>query len=265
MSDTGGLNAADLSPELGARLQRAIMSLADSKRLMGIRYSDWLLGAPSIEAGIAASSMCQDEWGHARLLYAMLKEFGRSPAEVEHERPAEAYANVDCLDRPFQDWASVVVAIVAVDGAISAALQGFAEGRYEQARSRVPKMLAEEEFHADMGDAWFRRLAEGSDEAKARLVEACTAALPRALAWMAPEDEACAELVEAGIFPPPEQTRARFDAAVGPTLALAGLDVSSFEPDRTDWDEVRGRGPGHPDADTVARARGDLNRALLVE
>ena len=54
-----------------AALKRLILGLADSKRLMGIRYSDWVLGAPSVETGIATSSMTQDEWGHARLLYAM--------------------------------------------------------------------------------------------------------------------------------------------------------------------------------------------------
>ena len=37
-------------------LQRLIITLADSKRVMGIRYSDWTLGAPSIETGISTSS-----------------------------------------------------------------------------------------------------------------------------------------------------------------------------------------------------------------
>ena len=68
-------------------LHRLILTLADSKRLMGIRYSDWLLGAPSIEAGIAASSMAQDEWGHARLLYAMLKSRSPSPPPPEGRTP----------------------------------------------------------------------------------------------------------------------------------------------------------------------------------
>lgn len=265
MSDSPGLSAADLSPDLAGRLQRAIMSLADSKRMMGIRYSDWLLGAPSIEAGIAASSMCQDEWGHARLLYSMLKDFGRSPGEVEHERSASAYASVDALDAPFGDWAQVVVGMVVVDGAISAALAGFADGRYEQARSRVPKMLAEEEYHADLGQAWFHRLAQGSDEAKTHLVQACDAYLPRVLAWLGPMDETCNALVEAEIFDPAPATRARFETAVGPILAQAGVDISTIEPERAGWDEIRGRGPGHPDEESIARARGDLNRALLVE
>ena len=33
----------------------------------------------------------------------------------------------------------------------------------------------------------------------------------------------------------------------------------------TDWDEARGRTGGRPDEEACERARGDRNRALLVE
>ena len=143
-----------------AALRRLLLTLADSKRLMGIRYSDWLLGAPSIEAGIATSSMSQDEWGHARLLYAMLKGLGEDPVAVEHERSDEAYASLDPLDTAFPDWAAVVAGMVLVDGALTVALEAFSRGSFEPATTRVPKMLAEEEFHASLGRAWYRRLGE---------------------------------------------------------------------------------------------------------
>lgn len=264
MSGAGILGASDLPPELAARARRGILSLADSKRLLGIRYSDWLLGAPSIEAGIATASMCQDEWGHARLLYAMLKEFGVSPRKVEHRRPAEEYASIDPLDHPFPDWAALIAGVIVVDGAISAVLEGFSAGRYDQAQTRVPKMLAEEEYHADLGGAWFRKLASGSDEARERLIQACEAYLPRTLAWVAPEDDAHGELVEAGIFGSAAASRSRFERAVDPFLRLIDLDVGGTAAERSSWDAVRGRGPGHPDEESVERARGDLNRSLLV-
>ena len=135
------LKIADLDAPQREALTRLIMTLADSKRLMGIRYSNWLLGAPSIETGIAASSMTQDEWGHARLLYAMLKECDLDPGVVEHERAAQEYTSVGVLDEPFADWAAVVAGMVLVDGAISVALRAFAEGRCEAAGARVPKTL----------------------------------------------------------------------------------------------------------------------------
>lgn len=260
---SGFLDVSTLDEDGREALRRLVVSLADSKRLMGIRYSDWLLGAPSIETGIATSSMAQDEWGHARLLYSMLKELELDPVEVEHDREDAAYASVDPLDEPFGDWAEVVAAMVVVDGACTVALEGFADGRFEQARSRIPKMLAEEEFHRDMAVAWLNRLARGSDEGRARLAEALAAALPTTLAWMAPVDDTHAALVEAGLARPAGILRERFHQAVGEPLSRAGVEIP--EADFDGWDETRGRGPGEPGEEIVERARGDRNRALLVE
>jgi phenylacetate-CoA oxygenase PaaI subunit len=258
-------SAVDLDPEVRSALRRHIVTLADSKRLMGIRYSDWVLGAPSIEADIATSAMAQDEWGHARLLYAMLKDFGEDPTAAEHDRDASAYANVDPLDSGLTDWASVVAAMVLVDGALAAALDGFAAGRYEQARSRVPKMVAEEEFHRDLGLAWFRRLADGSAEAGERLLTEVKAMAPRTLAWLAPDDEPFGLLVGAGLVESGEALLAHWHRRCEGVTDRIGVTLGDVVPDRTEWDTGRGRGPGRPDDGAVERARGDRNRALFVE
>ena len=110
MSDA--LDIQSLDDAGRAALARLIITLADSKRLMGIRYSDWLLGAPSIETGISTSSMTQDEWGHARLLYAMLKHLDMDPKTVEYDRSGDEYASVAPLDEELPDWAAVVAAMV---------------------------------------------------------------------------------------------------------------------------------------------------------
>ena len=265
MSGGSVASAGDLAPEAREALHRLVVALADAKRLMGIRYSDWILGAPSIETGIAASSMAQDEWGHARLLYAMLKDFGVDPVQVEHERPADEYCSPDALDQPFEDWAEVVAGCVLVDGAMTACLRAFAAGSYEPARSRVPKMLAEEEFHWDMAAAWYRRLANASDEARTRLRDATLAMLPSTLAWMAPEDSAATVLSDAGLTDGAGAIRSSFQAVVGPVLAELEIDVSAAEPRTEGWDDTRGRGPGGPDDEAIERARGDRNRMLFVE
>lgn len=261
---TAVASAAELDRDVRAALERHIVTLADSKRLLGLRYSDWLLGAPTLETGIAASGMAQDEWGHARLLYAMLKDLDHDPRSYEHERPAAEYASVDVLDRPFEDWAEVVAAMVLVDGALTVALQAFADGAYEPARARIPKMVAEEVFHADLGRAWARRLAGGSDEARARLAEAFDGFLPRTLAWLGPDDDAHRALVGAGIQRDGVDLRNDLLARIGPSLEAAGARLDTG-PLRDGWDARRGRGPGEPDAEAVERARGDRNRALFVE
>lgn len=262
---SAGLDVGALDGAARDALRRHILRLADSKRLMGIRYSDWNLGAPTVETGIAMSSMTQDEWGHARLLYAMLKELDVDPVATEHGRPAAAYANVPSLDRPFPDWAAAVAGIVIVDGALLVALEAFAEGTFEPARGRCPKMIAEEEFHTSLGAAWYRRLAASGGEARTLLRAATDRFLPDVLQWLGTEDAPARALVEAGVTAPSADQAAALRARLGALLAEAGVDADTVEPAGEAWDEARGRGPGEPDHDTVERARGDRNRALLVE
>lgn len=259
------VDVAALDGRTRAALRRHILRLADSKRLLGIRYSDWNLGAPTVETGIAMSSMTQDEWGHARLLYAMLKELDIDPAVVEHERPAAEYANIASVDAPFPDWAATVAGIVIVDGALLVALGAFSRGTFEAARSRCAKMLTEEEFHVSLGAAWYRRLAESSEEALTLLRAATDRFLPDTLAWLGADDDPGRALVEAGIDEPAERLLGTFRQRIGAVLATAGIDVARAVPSGAAWDEARGRAAGEPDQDTVERARGDRNRALLVE
>lgn len=256
----------DLSTEVRDALERLILGLADAKRVLGIRYSEWVLGAPSLEAGISAASMCQDEWGHSRLLYAMLKGLGLDPVEVEHDRPAEKYASPSALDAAADDWAELVAMMALTDGAITAVLEGFSESGFELAANRVPKMLAEERFHSDLGRAWVHSLTEANDSsAGEKLRDTAAAILPGLLAWIDPQDSASQLLAEAGLMQAGDQVRARFLEACGPMVAPLGIDISQIQADRSGWDEARGRRAGCPDEEVIGRARGDKNRMLFVE
>lgn len=251
--------------EVRQAFRRLLLGLADTKRILGIRYSDWLLGAPSIEAGIAASSMAQDEWGHARLLYATLKDFGQEPEALEHDRAEEAYASWDPLDTPLPDWAWVTGAIMVLDGALAVALEGIAEGEYEPLHGRVQKMLGEEEFHEALAQAWFTRLSASSGEGRARLTSAVQAMLPATVRCLAPGDESHQALAREGIIPSAATLRSRLASRLDPFLEGLGLAVPQEIALEPSWDPDRGRGPGHPGLEAVERARGDQNRALFVE
>lgn len=262
MADTIDVDRLDRADK--AALERLIITLADTKRMLGIRYSDWLIGSPSIETGIAASSMCQDEWGHARLLYAMLKQLGKDPGPYERERPAAQYASTTALDEEAPDWAALVAMMVLVDGAATAMLESFAAGAFEQANSRVPKMLAEEEFHASLGAAWYRRLADSDGEAKALLTEATRRMLPSLLTWVGTDDEVNERLLALGVIEPAAARLTRFRDGVRELVAVVGVDVDA-EDGRGEWDSTRARTAGQPTEEAVERARGDRNRALFVE
>ncbi|HTD76315.1 MAG TPA: Phenylacetic acid catabolic protein, partial [Chloroflexota bacterium] len=52
-----------------------LSSLADNKYVLGRRYAEWCTGAPMLESAVAAAAMAQDELGHARSFYPLLRGF----------------------------------------------------------------------------------------------------------------------------------------------------------------------------------------------
>ena len=56
-------------------------SLADNKAALGRRYAEWAISAPTLESAVAAAAMAQDELGHARSTYPVLKALGVEAAE----------------------------------------------------------------------------------------------------------------------------------------------------------------------------------------
>lgn len=245
-----------------------ILVLADTKRLLGYRYAEWMLGAPELETGIACSSMAQDEWGHARLLYSLLKEFGDDPERLEHARDPDAYHSMELLDSPVDTWPELVVLMALVDTAVSVQIGALQESSHVPLRQRVEKVLEEESFHAAHGIAWFRRLADGSDASREALVVASGAALGPVRAWFGPESERAAGLRDAGVVDAAgDALRARYIERIAPLLELADIDPDQAdEPGAGRFDEARRRSrAGGPDVETVRRIRGDHNRAFLMD
>src|SRR5688500_912014 len=165
-----------------AGVRDLILVLADSKRMLGTRYAEWILGAPELETGIACASMAQDEWGHARLLYALLKDFDEDIDRLEHGREPHEYASIELLDRSPASWAEFVAINALVDTALTVQLRALTESSYTPLRQRVGKLIDEERFHEAHGVAWSRRLASTPD-GRSAFSAAVQQVLPRVVRW----------------------------------------------------------------------------------
>lgn len=246
-----------------------ILVLADSKRLLGMRYAEWILGAPELEAGIACASMAQDEWGHARLLYAMLKDFGDDVDGLEHGREPADYRNIEVLDEPVASWPDFVAINVLVDGALATQLEALRSSSFVPLRQRVGKVLEEERFHAAHAAAWFRRLAAAGDASRAALDDAVRRMVADVLRWFGPDSPRATALEAAGVADAAgSKLRDRFIERCAPLMddldETAALDA--IQPEFDGFDEAtRRRRDGAPDAATITRVRGDRNRAFLLD
>ncbi len=255
-----------------------LLVLADNKRLLGMRYADWILGAPALEAGIACSAMAQDEWGHGRILYAMLRDFDRDPDELEHGRDPEAYRCSELLDEEPDGWPELLALNVLLDTALTVQFEAMKESRFQPVHHKVSKLLDEERFHFEHGRGWTARLAS-TGKGRASLEAAFPPAWEACLRWFGREEDAgMGTLVETGIVDAgPDELRSRWMSRVGPVVREAGLELAGSDGDgrwtssvAPDWDGWRpearrpAAAPG-PDARTIERVRGDRNRPLLMD
>lgn len=266
----GWKSGANVPEGLRDPIGSLLLSMADNKRLLGMRYSEWILGAPTLEAGIACSAMAQDEWGHGRILYAMLKDFGRDPDALEHERESHEYLGSELLDTPPDEWPELLTLNALLDTAISVQCEALTDSRYTPLHYKMGKLLDEERFHFEHARGWTSRLAE-TDAGREALAAAYGAAIDPCLRWFGRGDgEAWTALAEADVIDGgPDVQRERWLSRVGPMLEEVGLTVpggAGADLDWTDWDDARRRSDaGGPDDDTLARVRGDKNRSMLMD
>ncbi|MFW6078929.1 MAG: Phenylacetic acid catabolic protein [Gemmatimonadota bacterium] len=270
MAATVDERTTELSEQAREAVRDLILVMADSKRLLGMRYGEWMLGAADLEAGIACAAMTQDEWGHARQFYAMLKEFDEDPDRIEHGRGPEEYRNIEVLDRSPRSWPELVVVNALADTALAVQCDAMIGSTHGPLALRVEKILEEEQFHFAHGVAWFRRLARAGEEARAALTTAVEDALPVILRWFGPDSERAERLKAEGVVDAAgDALRDRFLDRVGGLIDELGTEVRELAaraPDFDGFDESTRRATRDgPDAETVARIRGDKNAAFRLD
>ena len=267
-------SAEELSEPVREALAATLLSLADNKRILGMRYGDWILGAPTLESGIACSAMAQDEWGHGRILYATLKDFGLDSGVLEHERTAEEYLSSELLDSAVEEWPDLLALNLLFDAALSVQVEALSNSSYEPIHFKTRKLLEEERFHFEHGRGWAIRLSD-TVAGREALEAAFRNAMGPSLRWFGRSEAGFGQLLEAsGVSAgTPEFLRQAWLDRVIPVLAEAGLEelAAEFESggtgiDWSGWNSDRRRdGSGGPDAETLARIRGDKNRSMLMD
>lgn len=219
------MSAANTPPASTAALARLVARLADTKYFLGRQYAEWCAGAPTLESAVAAAAMAQDELGHARALYPLLRTLDPAAGPENEPETRTRFANMAVLDTPFADWNDFVAANLLVDGALTILFEAATDSTYEPLAGRSRKALQEERMHALHGEAWVRRLAAAGGRER----EALEAALRRAwwdsLCWFGPsrdtDELAAAKVLDAT----PGGLRARFLAKVAPVAHEAGLSL----------------------------------------
>jgi 1,2-phenylacetyl-CoA epoxidase catalytic subunit len=223
-------------------LSDLVLSIADNKQMLGLRYAEWATRAPSLEADIAAAAMGLDDLGHSRVLYGCLEPLGSDPRGSERESDPSSLRALAYFDEPWTEWAQFVAANAVLDTAFTVMIEACVNGSVEVLQHRLRKMLMEERYHFLHGRSW---LKSGIG------AEPLNRAWTEAVEWFGPPDGEVAALNEEGrLSMGPPELRAKLEEQ---------LDTKSpdVRPDWMSWDPVRRRSrPGAIDERTFGMLRG---------
>jgi ring-1,2-phenylacetyl-CoA epoxidase subunit PaaC len=226
--DVPRFDTTDLDPLTRNAISELLLTMADDEFVLGFCDSEWTGIAPMLEEDVAFSSLSQDEIGHARIWYEMLAQLTNDTADhIAFGRPPEAYRHANLVDHPRTDWAFTIARRWLYETADSVRLAALSDASWPPLTEIVAKIRREEKYHLMHLDVWLRRLAEGGDEARARLESALARLIPDALSIFATlkSEET---LVDAGVLAEPMSALAR-TWSVQANARLSGLGFSFGE------------------------------------
>jgi 1,2-phenylacetyl-CoA epoxidase catalytic subunit len=215
-------------------------SLADNKAALGRRYAEWAVSAPTLESAVAAAAMAQDELGHSRSTYPVLKALGVEVAPDDDGFGGDR--RLALLDDELPDWNAFIAANLLVDGVLTTFVAACVDSSVEQMAARAKKILQEEGSHRVHGEAWAKRLCRGAQ--RDAFLERLRATWDEAGRWIGPDDDpAYAAALEAGeVKQTPAHQRELMRTWLTRILATEGVELELPDPaDWTGWDPERRR------------------------
>lgn len=231
----------ELPPDLASAILQWTLAIADTKQRIGLQFSHWVTGTPALEAAVGSAAMTQDELGHARSLYGLLRNFPHAPEHLGAENDLEArslFYSPAALMPQWESWLKVVAINVLLDRALQEAIAAMKDGSFHPLASRVAKILQEERFHRIFGDQWLARLAARNDNVAKKLQSAINWAWQITLEWLGPDnDPIAAHLLTNHILNRDIATiRQRWLNDITPLLTQNNLTVPEIELDFERWE-----------------------------
>jgi len=258
----------EFSAEATAAIARLIARIADNKYALGRHYAEWCSAAPTLESAVAAAAMAQDELGHARALYPLLRALTPSAGAESEPETRTRFTHMAVLDQPLPGWEDVVTANLLVDGALTTLFEAAVSSAYEPLAGRSRKVLQEERMHTQHAASWARLLAREGGGIRAAFEASLRRVWPEVLCWFGPagdEGKAGDALAADGVLDAtPDELRARFLAAVGPLIEAERLNLSLRLAGDETWELIEPLPWDRFDAETYRLAHGTAAGAVVT-
>jgi ring-1,2-phenylacetyl-CoA epoxidase subunit PaaC len=180
-----------------------LLRIGDTALILAQRISEWSGHAPVLEEDIALSNMALDLIGQARavLTHAGAREgAGHDEDQLAFLRDERDYRNVTLVELPRGDFAFTVLRNAMMATFFKLLWEKLGTSRDAELAAIAGKAIKEARYHQQHAADWMVRLAQGTDESRARM-ERALADLWRFHAELFASDAVDEQAADAGLGP----------------------------------------------------------------
>jgi len=219
---------ASISPEHRADVEY-LLRLGDTTLILGQRLGEWTGHAPVLEEDIALANIALDLIGQTRALLTragQVEGAGKDRCFDEDQlaflREERDYRNLTMVELPRGDFAFTMLRNLFVDTWLKLHWERLQDSADAELPGIAAKSLKEARYHQQHAADWVVRLADGTDESRAR-TEAALAELWRYVPEMFAADAVDEAAVAQGLGPSRAALREAWDAEIAAVFAECGL------------------------------------------
>ena len=201
------------------------LRIGDDGLILAQRLGHWISRAPELEEDIALGNIALDQLGHARsfLTYAGAA-WDKSEDDLAYFRREHEFRSAHLFEQPNGDFAVTIARQFIVSYYQYELYTALTASKDATLAAISAKAVKEVDYHRDHSAQWVLRLAGGTDESRARIIQGFKLVWPY-VDELFEDDELTTRLAEAGVTVRPSSLRAGIDRLIGEIMAEAELDI----------------------------------------
>ena len=222
---------ASIQPSANAEVQY-LLRIGDTALILAQRTAEWCGHAPVLEEDIALSNIALDLLGQARAILAhagRLEGAGHDEDQLAFLRDERDYRNVTLVELPRGDFAVTVLRNAMMASFFRLLWERLAASSDGEVAAIAGKAVKEARYHQQHAADWVVRLAQGTDESRARSARAL-GELWRFSAELFASDAVDAQAAETGLGPRWSELQQPWLADMTQMLEAAGLTLPASVP-----------------------------------
>ena len=202
-----------------------LLRLGDTTLILGQRLGEWCGHAPILEEDIALANVALDLIGQTRAVLTRAGELegqGFDEDQLAYLREERDYRNLTMVELPRGDFAFTVLRNLFIATWLKLLWERLQDSADAELPGIAAKALKEARYHQQHAADWVVRLADGTDESRAR-IDAALADLARFVPELFAADAVDAAAEAAKLGPSRAALREAWDAEIAAVFGECGL------------------------------------------